>query len=135
MEVQTDDSILRYDRISLPSRASHENPDLRSGLLRLGAVPGPVLNRTRKRIFLLPSTIINSNYCSSASVLPTDYNMSQPGRSPLYVLSFSCRGHLAALGSPRLICQLLCIFTPYRLGSAIGRPGRLVTHVPSFPPA
>ena len=33
------------------------------------------------------------------------------------------------------ICQFRCIPTPHSLGSAIGCPGRLVTHVPSLPPA
>lgn len=65
-------------------------------------------------------------------ITPIDYIMSQPGRSPLYVLAFSA----VALSSPRLlICQFLCILTPHSLGSAIGRPRRLVTHVPSLPPA
>lgn len=44
---------------------------------------------------------------------------------------FSCRTKLTA----PLICQFLCILTPHSLGSAFGRPRRLVTHVPSLPPA
>jgi hypothetical protein len=95
-------------------------------------------SKARKNFFFTSSDYQRINI--STKVLPvyhrpTTICLSRGGVLCTFGL-FSCRGHPAALSSPRLIsCQLLCILTPHRLGSAIGRPRRLVTHVPSFPPA
>jgi hypothetical protein len=59
--------------------------------------------------------------------------MSQPARSPLYVCLSAVVG-VRRTSSPRLTRQLQCVLTPHRLGGATGRPRRLGTRVPSFPP-
>ena len=79
------------------------------------------------------------NYCrsssSSVSCITDRLRLQHVSAGAESSVCFNCRGHPAALSSPRLTCQFLRILTPHRLGGAIGRPRRLVTHVPSFPRA
>src|SRR6266849_6371630 len=124
IEIETD------DRITIGSHSpSHENVDLRSGFPLLGVVPGPVLNGAHGIIFF---HLFSYQQPHSE---PTAICLSRGGVLCTFGL-FSCRGASChTLSSPSLICQLLRVLTPHRLGSATGRPRRLVTLVPSFPRA
>src|SRR5258708_19216300 len=89
--------------------------------------------------FLVPwslSHVIFSSpsFCSFSQCITDRLQYVSAGAESAVRLAFFSRRRVT-LASPRLICQLLCILTPHRLGSAIGRPRCLVTYVPSFPPA